>query len=116
MTVTTNTDPAVKRRLRGLPASRGLCTGPVRLVQTSRDWESVRPGDVVVCPSGALADSANFSRIGGLITDRGGVLSNPAIRARELNIPAVVATRYASRALIDGQIVTVNGTEGIVTY
>jgi rifampicin phosphotransferase len=43
------------------------------------------------------------------VTDSGGVLSHPAIIAREFRIPAVVATGNATSLLSDGQIVTVDG-------
>ena len=49
------------------------------------------------------------------VTDSGGILSHPAIIAREYRLPAVVATRNATRSLKDGQVVTVNGSDGIVS-
>jgi pyruvate,water dikinase len=56
-----------------------------------------------------------FSRIGALVTDTGGILSHPAIIAREFAIPAVVATGNATQLLRDGQLVTVDGDAGSVT-
>jgi pyruvate,water dikinase len=55
-----------------------------------------------------------FPSIGGLVTDSGGILSHPAIIAREYRIPAVVSTGSATELLGDGQIVTVDGTTGVV--
>jgi pyruvate,water dikinase len=55
-----------------------------------------------------------FPSIGALVTDSGGILSHPAIIAREYRVPAVVATGNATRLLRDGQIVTVDGTMGSV--
>ena len=46
------------------------------------------------------------------MTDTGGVLSHPAIIAREYRVPAVVATGNATALLHDDQIVTVDGTAG----
>ena len=46
------------------------------------------------------------------MTDTGGVLSHPAIIAREYRVPAVVATGNATGLLRDDQIVTVDGTAG----
>jgi pyruvate,water dikinase len=48
------------------------------------------------------------------VTDNGGILSHPAIIAREYHIPAVVATRNATHILRDGQVVTVDGNTGHV--
>jgi pyruvate,water dikinase len=58
--------------------------------------------------------SVLFPIIGALVTDNGGILSHPAIIAREYRIPSVVATGNATKRLRDGQIVTVDGTTGVV--
>jgi len=55
-----------------------------------------------------------FPSMGALVTDIGGILSHPAIIAREHGIPAVVATGNATQVLKDGQRVTVDGTTGVV--
>jgi len=54
-------------------------------------------------------------KIGALVTDSGGILSHPAIIAREYQIPAVMALGNATSLLKDGQMVTVDGTSGTVT-
>jgi rifampicin phosphotransferase len=99
----------------GTPASPGRYTGTVRIVRSDRDFGSIRPGDVLVCPITTPAWSLNFSRIGALVTDAGGALSHAAIVAREHGIPAVVATGRATTDLRDGQLVTVDGAAGTVT-
>lgn len=99
----------------GTPASPGRYTGPVRIVHSDREFGSIRPGDVLICPITTPAWSLNFSRIGALVTDAGGALSHAAIVAREHAIPAVVATGRATTELRDGQIVTVDGSGGTVT-
>lgn len=58
--------------------------------------------------------SVLFPSIGALVTDVGGMLSHPAIIAREYRIPAVVATGEGTSRLTDGQIVSVDGIAGIV--
>jgi len=55
-----------------------------------------------------------FPKVGALVTDTGGILSHPAIIAREYRVPAVVATGNATELLRDDQIVTVDGTAGTV--
>ena len=93
----------------------GRATPAVRVVRSDRDFGSIRPGDVLVCPITTPAWSLNFSRIGALVTDAGGALSHAAIVAREHGIPAVVATGCATTDLRDGQLVTVDGAVGTVT-
>ncbi len=56
-----------------------------------------------------------FPHIGALVTEGGGILSHPAIVAREYGLPAVVGFEGASTRFRDGQVVTVNGSLGTVT-
>ena len=53
-------------------------------------------------------------RVGAVVTDSGGILSNPAIVAREFGVPLVVATGMGTTLLRDGQLVIVDGTSGTV--
>jgi pyruvate,water dikinase len=98
----------------GFAASAGRYTGPVRVVMGEHEFHKVEAGDVLVCPITSPVWSILFSRIGALVTDTGGILSHPAIIAREYGIPAVVATGDATALLEDGQRVTVDGDAGIV--
>jgi len=49
-----------------------------------------------------------------VVTDHGGILSHPALVAREYGIPAVVGTKLATTRLRDGQMVSVDGSTGRV--
>ena len=101
--------------IRGTPVSMGSYTGPVRIVTGQGEFDKLQSGDVLVCPITSPVWSVLFPAIGALVTDSGGILSHPAIIAREYRIPAVVATGNATRLLTDGQIVTVDGSAGTVT-
>jgi pyruvate,water dikinase len=98
----------------GTPASAGRYTGTVRLVMGEHQFSKIRAGDVVVCPTTSPAWSVVFPSMGALVTDGGGILSHPAIIAREHGIPAIVGTGNATAVLADGQRVTVDGTTGVV--
>jgi rifampicin phosphotransferase len=98
----------------GIPASPGSYTGPVRVITSAAEFDRLRAGDVLVCAITSPVWSVLFPSIGALVTDTGGILSHPAIIAREYGIPAVVATGNGTAALHDGQLVTVDGTLGIV--
>ncbi len=100
--------------LAGIGASPGCFTGTVRVVRDEREFGKLKPGDVLVCPVTSPVWSLLFPSIGALVTDTGGMLSHPAIIAREYRIPAVVATGRATGVLTDGQPVTVNGSTGLV--
>ncbi|MPZ86392.1 MAG: hypothetical protein GEV28_40885 [Actinophytocola sp.] len=101
--------------LPGIAASPGAYRGTVRIVHDETEFDRVRAGDVVVCPTTSPVWSLLFPIIGALVTDEGGTLSHPAIIAREHGVPAVVATRVATATLRDGQRVAVDGGAGTVT-
>ena len=56
-----------------------------------------------------------FASASGIVTDIGGPLSHSSIVARECGIPAVMATHTATRSIKNGQMITVDGSEGTVT-
>ncbi len=102
------------RALKGIAASAGRYTGPVRVIIDESEFHRVQAGDVLVCPITSPAWSVLFSSVGALVTDSGGFLSHSAIIAREYRVPAVVATGNATRLLRDGQVVTVDGSNGTI--
>jgi pyruvate,water dikinase len=53
-------------------------------------------------------------RAAGLVTDGGGMTCHAAIVSRELGVPCVVGARNATTVLRDGEVVTVDGTKGVV--
>lgn len=86
----------------------------MRVIRTEAEFHKLKSGDVLVCPITSPVWSVLFPSIGALVTDTGGILSHPAIIAREHRVPAVVATGNATRRLQDGQVVIVDGTDGLV--
>ena len=100
--------------LRGRPASPGRATGPVRLLRGPAEFDSLRPGEVLVAPATAPAWTPLFARAAAVVTDTGGVLAHTSLVAREYGIPAVVGTRDATVRLRSGQVVTVDGDAGVV--
>jgi pyruvate,water dikinase len=69
---------------------------------------------VLVAPATAPAWTALFGRCVAVVTDTGSVLAHASLVAREFGIPAVVGTGDATARLSDGQVVTVDGSAGIV--
>jgi phosphohistidine swiveling domain-containing protein len=100
--------------LHGIPASAGKYRGIVRVIMNESEFGKLEAGDVLVCPITSPVWSVLFPSIGALVTDTGGILSHPAIIAREYRVPAVVATGRATRVLRDGQTVLVDGSAGTV--
>ena len=55
-----------------------------------------------------------FATAAAVVTDTGGVLSHCAVVAREYRIPAVVGCGAATALIQDGQLLEVNGSDGVV--
>lgn len=102
------------RELRGTAASAGSGTGRAVVVMTPDDFGKVRKGDVLVCRSTAPMWTPLFEIVAGLVSEAGGILSHPAVVAREFGLPAVVGVRRATGLIKDGQVINVSGTDGIV--
>ncbi len=98
--------------LEGMPASLGVATGPVRMLRSVRELDSVELGDIVVTELVSAECLPALKRAAAFVADAGGQASHPAIACRELGIPAVVGTGTATHLLRNGQIVTVDGTNG----
>ena len=101
--------------MRGSAASRGVVTGPARIIQNPQDGERLRPGDILVCVMSTPAWTPLFAIAAGIVTETGGPLSHPAITAREYCIPAVVAVKGATERIREGQTITVDGAAGTVS-
>lgn len=100
--------------LRGSAASKGEASGIARVVLSPDDFHKVNKGDVLVCRSTAPMWTPLFRIISALVSEAGGILSHPAVVAREFNLPAVVGVPNATNLITDGQPITVSGTDGIV--
>jgi len=99
---------------KGNPASQGEITAPIRVLATINDISKVKPGEILVVPRTDPGWTPIFSKIGGLITETGGVLSHGAVVSREYGIPAVTNISNACKYFKTGQIVSLNGYNGIV--
>jgi len=101
--------------LHGLAASKGVYEGPARRVSGPSEFGRIVKGDVLVTESTTEAFNIRLPRLGGIVTDNGGLLSHAAIVSREYGIPGVVGTREATERIADGVRVRVDGDSGAVT-
>jgi pyruvate,water dikinase len=102
-------------KFQGIPASQGVVTAPVRVIDRIDFMSSVKKGEILVVPRTDPGWSPVFSKIGGLITETGGILSHGAVISREYGIPAVTNVTNACKMFRTGQIITLNGANGIIT-
>jgi pyruvate,water dikinase len=100
--------------LKGLAASPGIATGPVKLVHGLEDAVKVVAGDILVTRMTSPDLVPSMSKCVAIVTDEGGMNSHAAIVAREMGIPCIVGTKNATAVLHDGQIITVDAYNGLV--
>ncbi|MHA2181410.1 MAG: PEP/pyruvate-binding domain-containing protein, partial [Promethearchaeota archaeon] len=100
---------------RGIPASQGTTIAPIHVIHDINLISTVRAGEILVIPQTDPGWTPVFSKIGGLITETGGMLSHGAVVSREYGIPAVTNVSNACKMFKNGQLVMINGFDGTVT-
>jgi len=100
--------------LKGLAASIGMASGPVKIIHSPDKIDEVKVGDVLVTEMTSPNYVPAMKKSAAIVTDTGGQTSHAAIVSRELGIPCVVGTGTATHALSQGQIVSVDGAKGLV--
>ncbi len=100
--------------LRGNGASPGVVRAPARVLMSLHEADRLKPGDILVARTTMPPWTPLFAVAGGLVTETGGVLSHPAVTAREYAIPAVLGVADATRLIKDGQLLEVDGNTGLV--
>ncbi len=100
--------------IQGSAASPSVFRGRVRVVSSVHELSQVENGDVLVASNTDPGWTAVFHRLGGLVTETGGILSHGAVVSREYGIPAVTAVKGATTVLKTGQTITVDGNEGVI--
>lgn len=68
----------------------------------------------VVAPMTTPAFMPTLNKASGIVTDEGGLTCHAAIVSRELGIPRVIGTRFATKVLKDGDKVEVDAERGVV--
>ncbi len=100
--------------LNGNACSPGQITARASLVMSPADFAKMQPGTILVCPMTTPAWTQLFSQAKGLVTDIGGILTHGSIVAREYNIPAVLGLGIATKRIKHGQMIRVDGDNGVV--
>ena len=102
--------------IKGLPASAGEIEGPAKFLYTVDETTAWQDGDILISRFTSPEWMNVLTKVGGVVTAFGGLLSHTAIVARELGIPCVVGIGYDGLNKIkDEKFLKVDGNHGIVT-
>jgi pyruvate,water dikinase len=102
-------------RVSGFAASGGVVEGRARVLMSVNDIGQIQAGEILVCPVTAPSWGPVFGKIKAAVSDIGGIMSHAAIVAREYGMPAVVGTGTATQKIRTGDLLRVDGDEGVVT-
>ena len=101
--------------LSGFAASPGVVEGIARVLTNADQLAELQDGEILVAPVTAPSWAPVFRRIGGTVTDSGGMMSHAAIVCREYGLPAVTGTAFATKAIKTGMRIRVDGDNGTCT-
>lgn len=104
--------PGVEPLARGIGAVPGVVTGRAATTCAAAVRMAAEGPVVLVRPETSPMDMSGLAAAAGVITERGGPVSHAAVVARSLGRPAVVGV--GAHTLTDGDVVTVDGTAGLV--
>ncbi len=101
--------------LKGISVNPGIVTGMVKVIHEIKELDGIKPGEII-------AVSHLYPFLFGKIRNAKGVVSNSPLQKDKdkmlyrnfVSVPTVSSTKNATKALHNGNIVTVNGTSGEV--
>ncbi|MFB9768735.1 phosphoenolpyruvate synthase [Lactiplantibacillus modestisalitolerans] len=114
--VVTESDAEVA--VRGLPASPGLASGVVHVIDSPKDIDKFKQGEVLVTLMTSPDWVPAMKKAAAIVTNNGGMTCHAAIVSREMQIPCIVGTKSKNLAATDafktGDVVTVDAKNGVV--
>ena len=104
--------------VRGLPASPGLATGVVHVIDNPKDIDKFKQGEILVTLMTSPDWVPAMKKAAAIVTNNGGMTCHAAIVSREMEIPCIVGTESkhvaATSVLKTGDVVTVDAKNGVV--
>jgi pyruvate, water dikinase len=100
--------------VKGIGVSPGQASGRVQILLKVKEMASFQPGDILVTEMTTPDWVPAMKIASAVVTNLGGKTCHAAIVSRELGVPCVVGTENATKALKNGQTVTVDGQKGFI--
>jgi pyruvate,water dikinase len=97
----------------GVPISPGVVQGRVKVLAHAAE-KPLLPGEILVARATDPGWTPLFINAAGIVLEIGGALQHGAVVAREYGIPCVSGVDGAASILRDGQLVEVDGSNGLV--
>ncbi len=81
--------------------------GEVKIINSVADMTKMKEGDILVSVATTPDILSAMKKAAAIVTDHGGITCHAAIVSRELSIPCLIATKYATKVFKDGDKVIV---------
>ena len=104
---------AKEGELSGDPVASGIVTGRAKVLHSPYE-KPLKPGEILVTKATEPSWTPIFINAAGVVMEIGGPLQHGAIIAREYGIPCVSALMGAMEIIKDGDLLEVDGSNGIV--
>ncbi|WP_095981379.1 PEP/pyruvate-binding domain-containing protein [Melittangium boletus] len=101
--------------LKGIGSSAGIVEGFARIVKDPGAVGTLSKEDILIAKETDPGWLFLMLASGGIVVERGSMLSHTAIAGRKFGIPTVVGVPHATTLIPDGARVRVDGTTGMVT-
>ena len=103
-----------ENQLEGICGNPGIIKAKARVILETKDFSKMKRGEILVTSFTTPEFVVVMKKSAGIVTDMGGVTSHSSIVARELNIPCVVGTKFATKLIKDGDVVEIDAGNGKV--
>lgn len=107
-------DKVLDSKIKGLGANNGIVTGRARVIKDFSEIDRLEKDDILVTRFTDTGWTPKFAILSGIVTEYGGILCHAAIVSREYGIPAIVSCHDVMSKINDGDIITIDGSTGIV--
>jgi len=104
----------LSKEIIGSVAFKGQAKGVVRVINMPEEMVKMEEGNILVSAATSPNLMPAIRKAAAIVTDEGGLTCHAAIVSRELRIPCVVGTKFATKVLHDGDLVEVDAEKGIV--
>ncbi len=98
----------------GSVAQHGQARGRVIIISSKSQLKHVKEGDILITEMTSPDYVPIMGKVAAIVTDEGGITSHAAIISRELSIPCIVGTQFATKIFRDGDLVEVDAEKGVV--
>jgi len=100
--------------LKGISGSAGYIKGKAVVINSIFEAVDIQENDILVTKSTDPSWTTFFSKISGLVTETGGILSHGAVVSREYGIPAVFGIKNVTSLIKSGNLIEIDGSNGFV--